>query len=66
VSLDVTKTLDLGDKEHDIFGGFMAWVESYNEYIINQWSEAVSEHDDVIDAEISEGIIDVELDEEVA
>jgi hypothetical protein len=66
VSLDVTKTLDLGDKEQDIFGDFMAWVESYNEYIINQWSEEASQHDDVIDAEISEGIIDVELDEEVA
>jgi hypothetical protein len=66
VSLDVTKTLDLGDKEQDIFGDFMAWVESYNEYIINQWSEGASQHDDVIDAEISEGIIDVELDEEVA
>jgi hypothetical protein len=66
VSLDVTKTLDLGDKEQDTFADFMAWVENYNEYIINAWSDKATEHDDVIDSEITEGIIDVELDEEVA
>ena len=66
VSLDVTKTLDLGDKEQDTFADFMAWVENYNEYIINAWADKATEHDDVIDAEITEGIIDVELDEEVA
>lgn len=66
VSLDVTNTLDLGEKEHHMFADFMAWVENYNEYIINAYAEKSSRHDDTIDAEISEGIIDVEIDEEVA
>jgi hypothetical protein len=66
VSLDVTNTLDLGEKEHHTFADFMAWVENYNEYIINAWSDKASNHDDVLDAEISDGIVDIELDEEVA
>jgi hypothetical protein len=66
VSLDVTNTLDLGEKEHHTFADFMAWVENYNEYIINAWSDKASSHDDVLDAEISDGIVDIELDEDVA
>lgn len=42
VSLDVTKTLELTDKEQTMFGDFMQWVQNYNEYIINAWSDKAS------------------------
>ena len=42
VSLDVTKTLELTDKEQTMFGDFMQCVQNYNEYIINAWSDKAS------------------------
>jgi hypothetical protein len=66
MSLDVTKTLDLGDKEQETFADFMSWVENYNTYIINTWSEKASNYDDELDAEIASDIIDIDFDEEVA
>ena len=65
VSLDLTKTLELGDVEQTNFGDFMAWVQNYNEYIINAWSEkAMHEGEDI---EGVDDIVDIEFeDEEVA
>jgi len=66
VSLDVTKTLELTDKEQDMFGDFMQWVNNYNEYIINAWTEKANSHDDEDDEAIVDGIVDIEVEEEVA
>ena len=67
VSLDVTKTLDLGDNEHSVFADFMSWVENYNTYIINAYAEkAVSKHDEDLDSIDIEGVVDIEVEEEVA
>ncbi len=65
VSLDLTKTLELGDVEQTNFGDFMSWVQNYNEYIINAWSEkAMQEGEDI---EGVDDIVDIEFeDEEVA
>ena len=65
VSLDLTKTLELGDVEQTNFGDFMSWVQNYNEYIINSWSEkAMQEGEDI---EGVDDIVDIEFeDEEVA
>ena len=38
----MTKTLELTDKEQTMFGDFMQWVQNYNEYIINAWSDKAS------------------------
>ena len=65
VSLDVTNTLDLGDTEQETFGDFMAWVQNYNEYIINTWAEKAMPKDDPVDEDIVGGIVDIEFDEEV-
>ena len=62
VSLDVTKTLDLTDKEQGMFGDFMQWVNNYNEYIINAWAEKAN-HDDEDDEAIVDGIVDIEVEE---
>jgi hypothetical protein len=66
VSLDVTKTLDLTDKEQAMFGDFMQWVNNYNEYIINAWAEKANSHNDEDDEVIVDGIVDIEVEEEVA
>ena len=63
VSLDVTKTLDLTDKEQGMFGDFMQWVNNYNEYIINAWAEKANSHDDEDDEAIVDGIVDIEVEE---
>jgi len=64
VSLDLSNTLDVTDGEQETFGDFMAWVQNYNEYIINSWSEKASSQDDEIDG--VNDIVDIELDDEVA
>ena len=66
VSLDVTTTLDLTDKEQGTFGDFMQWVNNYNEYIIGAWANKVNTHDDEDDEVIVDGIVDIEVDEEAA
>ena len=63
VSLDVTKTLELTDKEQDLFGDFMQWVNNYNEYIINSWADKANSHDDEDDEAIVDGIVDIEVEE---
>ena len=65
VSLDLTKTLELSDVEQTNFGDFMTWVQNYNEYIINSWSEkAMQEGEDI---EGVDDIVDIEFeDDEVA
>jgi len=63
VSLDVTKTLELTDKEQEMFGDFMQWVNNYNEYIINSWADKANSHDDEDDEAIVDGIVDIEVEE---
>ena len=63
MSLDVTKTLELTDKEQGMFADFMQWVNNYNEYIINSWADKVSSHDDEDDGIIVDGLVDIEVEE---
>jgi len=67
VSLDLSNTLELTDKEQDTFGDFLAWVENYNEYIINAYAEkATSKNDEELDELNINDVVDIEVDEEVA
>ena len=66
VALDVSKTIELTQKEQEMFTDFMQWVQNYNEYIINAWQEKATMHDDEDDISIVEGLSEIELDEEVA
>ena len=66
VSLDVTNTVEVTQEDQDKFSDFMSWVSNYNEYIINAYAEKASPHDDEDDAAITDGMIDIELEEEVA
>ena len=66
VSIDMTKSLDITGEEQDSFADFMTWIENYNDYIINAYSEKSSRHNDEDDELIVDGVVDIELDEEVA
>jgi len=66
VALDVTKTIELTQKEQGLFTDFLQWVQNYNEYIINAWQEKASNRYDEDDIEIVDGIVDIELEEGVA
>lgn len=64
VSLDVTNTLSLSDNEQTMFADFMAWVDNYNGYISNAWSEKANSHMDEEDMDIVDDLVDVEIDED--
>ena len=67
MSLDLTNTLELTDKEQETFGDFMSWVENYNEYIINAYAEkATSKADAELDELNIDDVVDIDIDEEVA
>jgi hypothetical protein len=64
VSLDLTNSLELTDSEQNTFGDFMAWVQNYNEYIINAWEENAKSKDEQALDDLSD-VIDIDFDEEV-
>ena len=64
VSLDLSNTLDIADKEHTMFADFMAWVENYNSYIINAWEEKANSQMDDEDVDVVDSFVDVEVEEE--
>ena len=66
VSLDVTKTMSLTETEQSTFADFMEWVDNYNTYIANAWSEKANSRMDEDDADVVDGLVDIEIDEEVA
>jgi hypothetical protein len=66
VSLDVSNTLELTETEQTMFADFMQWVQNYNEYIINAWTDKANSHDDDDDLAIVDGIIDDDEEVEVA
>jgi len=67
VNLDVTKTVELSQDDQNRFADFMAWIENYNTYIINTYAEkAISKQDDDLDDVDLDGIVDIEVEEEVA
>jgi len=66
VSLDVTNTIELTEDDQNLFGDFMSWVDNYNNYIINAWSEKANSQVDEDEQEIIDDIVDVEIEDEVA
>jgi hypothetical protein len=65
-SLDVTKTIELTDEDQVLFSDFMAWVDNYNNYIVNAWAEKANSRMEDGDAEVLDDIVDIEVDEEDA
>lgn len=62
-SLDVTTVLELTAEEQSKFGNFVAWVQNYNEYIINAWSENANKHMQDEDTDTVEDFVDIDSEE---
>lgn len=59
--MDTTKTVELQQKDQELFADFMSWVQNYNEYIINAYAEKAGDSDgDELDELDINYIIDVE------
>lgn len=66
-TLDMTNVVELTQEDQDKFSEFMSWVTNYNEYIINAYSEkATSRNDTELDEVDIDGVVDIELEDEVA
>jgi hypothetical protein len=63
-SLDVSYTVDLSDQDQSLFGDFMAWVDNYNNYIINAWAEKANSHMEEDDINVVDDIVDVDIEED--
>tara|TARA_Y100000593_G_scaffold34145_1_gene67066 strand:+ start:6423 stop:7310 length:888 start_codon:yes stop_codon:yes gene_type:complete len=62
VSLDISNSLNITDAEQKTFSDFMAWVDNYNTYIANSWSEKTNSSLSNEDAESVEDFIDIEVE----
>lgn len=63
VSLDLTNTLDLTDAEQDMFADFISWIDNYNTYIANTWSEKAKDEMDQEDVDVIDNLVDVTAEE---
>ena len=64
VSLDVSKTINISDKDQAMFADFMAWVDNYNSYIANAWAEKANSDMDDDDIDVVDDLVDIEIEEE--
>ena len=60
--MDTTKTVELQQKDQDLFADFMAWVQNYNEYIINAYAEKANHIEDDMEVDL-DSIMDIEVEE---
>jgi hypothetical protein len=65
-SLDLTNTLESTKEDQVLFSDFLAWIDNYNNYIVNSWSEKANSRLEDGDAEVLDDIIDIEVDDEDA
>ena len=65
VSLDVSKTISLTDEDQTMFSEFMAWIDNYNNYIINAWAEKANSKLEEGDAEILDELVEIEVEDTV-
>ena len=60
--LDMSKTLDIDGETQETLANFLAWVQNYNEYIINAWDENAHKSEDV-DTDMVEAFVDVDMED---
>tara|TARA_R100001510_G_C7636868_1_gene194916 strand:- start:159 stop:1061 length:903 start_codon:yes stop_codon:yes gene_type:complete len=65
-SLDLTTTIELTDEDQTLFGDFMSWIDNYNNYILNAWSEKANSKMEEDEIDVVDGIVDIEIEDEVA
>lgn len=65
-SLDVSSTIELTEQDQVLFADFMAWIDNYNNYIVNAWAEKANSKMEDEDVDVVDGIVDIEVEDEVA
>jgi hypothetical protein len=65
-SLDVTNTIELTDADQVLFGDFIAWIDNYNNYIVNAWAEKANSKMQDDDVDVVDDLVDIEIEDEVA
>jgi hypothetical protein len=62
-TLDLSATLELTDKDTQLFGDFNAWIDNYNNYIVKEFNESAnSKRQETYDSVVDE-FVDVEVTE---
>ena len=64
VSLDVSKTITISDKDQAMFADFISWVDNYNSYIANAWAEKANSDMDDDDIDVVDNLVDIEIEED--
>ena len=59
-SLDMSKTVEITDKDQTLFGDFLAWVQNYNDYINSQWEEKARSSISKEDKDTVEGFMEIQ------
>jgi len=49
-----------------MFADFLSWVENYNTYILNSWSEKANAKMQDEDVDVVDDIVDIDIDDEDA
>jgi hypothetical protein len=64
-TLDLTKTVEVGDSDQTMFANLVLWVQNYNDYILSQWNENVHKKEQV-DSSVLDDFIEIDTDEVVS
>ena len=64
-TVNLTNIVEIEQSDQELFTDFMAWVQNYNEYIINTYAEKSTSRNDEDDVAITDGLADmIDIDEE--
>ena len=64
-TVNLTNVVDIEPSDQQLFTDFMAWVQNYNEYIINTYAEKANLHNDEDDVAITDSLSDmIDIDDE--
>ena len=60
--IDLGNTLDMDNESQENFASFIAWIENYNTYILNTWSENMHKNEEV-DVDTVEAFVDIDVED---
>ena len=63
VALNLNNTLSIEETEHSIFSDFLSWIENYNTYILNAWTDKANEKMEEDDIDVVDDLVDIEVEE---
>lgn len=63
-SLDISSVVEPSEQDHVLFGDFLEWIDNYNNYIFNAWSEKANSRMEQDDVDVVDDIVDIDIEEE--